>query len=280
MAKSFLGAQLEEIPHLLDKIGPSLQKLAQVNAQVLSRKMGVVGAGGSSGGGGGGPVLVTPSGQPIPPTGGGSLGRGGLTVGGISGIAGFLEAFRLQQEAKANQPTSSSGQGGGGGRETVRQPSKEERAVMLALGEGVDYVRKLAAACKWSNISWQIVIAAPKGERDALIAAYEAYVESTTKSSTSTKGSGNTVPPREVTTDNLGNYNTADANRGRTQITGPYGANPPDHSSLAALAKMSTTPTAGDKFVAEAVSGVTKAIDKLSAKLDTGGNLAFRTKGL
>mgnify|MGYP000293585148 CR=1 FL=1 len=270
MAKSFLGAQLEEIPHLLDKIGPSLQKLAQVNAQVLSRKMGVMGPNGG-GGGGGGTGLVGPSGQPLSPVGGG----GPLPSGSIA------EFLRRRNEGRS--PTTSTGEGGGDSGSRTIAASAEELAASKTLGESVEYVRKLMRAAAWAGLSQALVLRSPKPERDALIAAYE---ESGTRSSATTQGSGNTVGPREVTSDNLGNYNTADANRGNTVVVGPYGGSPADHSSLAPLAhgaqsaKVGATPTAGDKLVAETVGGVTRAIEKLTAKIDNQGNLAFRTKGL
>lgn len=283
MAKSFLAEQINEVRGGLQGLAKDLNHLGSVNAKVLSRTMGVMGAGGPSGGGGG-PVLVNPAGQPISPT-----GAAPTAAPGASSIAEFLRRLGERQ-------SMSTGQGGGGsGTRVAVPPTPDEKAAMDALKEPIEYIRNLAKAANWAGISFQVAIRAPKQERDALIAAWEADGQTGGKSS----GGGGHAPEKrdgwhqdENGTWRLDERNVVTITSGDPTSGGGGGGggDPLRHQNgsgaptyapnpFAASAKISSTPTEGDKMVVNAVGGVTKAIEKLASKLDS-GSLAFRTKGL
>lgn len=287
MAKSFLAAQIEEIRGGLRGMAKDLGRISEVNRQVLSRGVGVMAPGGGNGGGGG-PVLVDPSGNPIAP-----VGSSGPRVPGAGGIADFLRALEADKNGRLSRVE---GSGPGGGR--IGAPaSPQEKIIMDTLGEGIEYVRKLAKAAAWAKIPMNVILRSPKSERDALIAAWE---ESGTVGSDSAGGGdhGKISPRPGWHQDENGHWRmdeikvvtitSGDPTLGRggggggspLRHQGGGGAPQLNSNPFASAAKMSSAPTAGDKMVVGAVEGVTKAIDKLTAKLDTGGSLAFRTKGL
>lgn len=299
MAKSFLAAQIEEIRGGLRGLAGDLTTLGEVNSQVLSRSMGVQVANPGGGGGGGGLPPGTILDQSGSPVGGASL---ALPTSGGS-IRDFLERAAAAEAAR-NGSSASGGSGAGssesGGRTMpVAPPTESEKSVMKMLNEGVEYVRKLVSAAKWAGISMHTIFRSSKQERDALIAAYEAFLDSGTSSGKSTGGAQNNNPPWWEAPDKLGpewtrrfidsgggggglssgggGGGSGFTPGGNGGVTGgaPQFNNNPFQSQMAA-----PTPTAGDRFVADAVGGVTKAIDKLASKIDSNGGLSFRTKGL
>jgi len=204
------------------------------------------------------------------------LALGAGVGGGASSIAEFLQ----RRESGGGQTISSGGGAGGSGSRSIA-PSPADLAAAQTLGESVEYVRQLMKAAAWAGLSAALVLRSPKAERDALIAAYEASGAGGMGSS-SGGGSGNTVGPRQVRSDNLGNYNTADANRGNTVVVGPYGGTSMGSSAQSAKAAPDPTPAiaSGAQATVAALGKVVGELQRLNervAKTPTGIDVALRT---
>lgn len=262
MALSPLGAQLEEVAGLLPKVARGISEVNRATQAVLSTP--VV----QSGGGGGqqAPVLFGPSGAPIGP--------------------GSIEEFLRRRDAAASSPKAGSKQGGSGGSsgggiaEYVAPASGNEQVLMAALGEGLEYVRKLIKAAVWAGLPEQVVIRAPKDQRDALIAAYEQAMSELSPGSKITRGADiHGGKPLYYIRQSGGGVDTgAISARELERYGGAHGD--PTSSQFSSASAKTPPPTAGDKLVAEAVNKVAESVDKMSKKLDSNGGLGFRMKGI
>ena len=247
MAQSKLAAQLHEATQAARDLNSEAVKFGQLKANYASDM-----APGGGANGGGGTVLVTPSGQPISPVGG----------GGASNISEFLARLAGRNNSEGGTRSSSDGQGGGlgegGGRTISLNPANEsEKSIMKSLGESLEYVRKLIAAAKWAKIPEWTVLRAPKGERDALIAAYEAHKQ---ESASSSGGGGSSGGGSGVS------RTTAYQEQNGTAFTSVATNNQPNASTASAKATVAALGSVVNEL---------KTLNKAVARKDSG--MPFRT---
>lgn len=104
-----------------------------------------------------------------------------MAPGGGAQGAGSIAEFLSRGKGGGEGISSGAGGAGQGGSITrYEAPANEgEKGLMKLLGEPIAYIRKLIAAAKWARLPEYAVLRAPKGERDALIAAYEEATKGT-----------------------------------------------------------------------------------------------------
>lgn len=273
MALSRLAAELIEVKPLLRDVADGVGRINAATQQVLDNTS-VAPIGGVPSG----PTLFGPNGAPI----------GGPTrLGGAGSIDQFLQQL-------ANRPPDSGigsgpGSGGGGGRvaPSVRPANAEEQNLMRFLQEDVSYIRKLIAAAKWARLDVNMVIRAPKDQRDALIAAYEEAMGGTRAGSSSGGGlfsyddswrdpvirrSGDSPPL-------YAGYESAPS--GATMGSSTGGASAAAMKTIAdGIQQSQTEPTAGDQLVAESINQSTAAIKQLTAAVQISGTTVRAAGGI
>lgn len=243
MAQSKLAAQLHEATQAARDLNSEAAQFGQLKAHYASDM-----APGGGGNGGGGTTLVTPSGQPISPGGG----------GGAASISEFLNRLAGGNNS-GDRASLGGGSGGGGDRiEFVNPANESEKSIMKSLGESLEYVRKLIAAAKWAKLTEWTVLRAPKGERDALIAAWEEATKKE-KSSSSSSGGGSDGG-------SSGSRVTASQEHRNTAFTSGATNNQPNASTASAKATVAALGSVVNEL---------KTLNKAVARKDPG--MAFRT---
>ena len=270
--KSKLAAQLAEATEHARNLNAEASKFSGLKGAFA----GDLAIGIPSGGGGGAAGVPGAPGAPS----GGALSAGT--------VAEFLA--RLANKG----PTTGTGESAETGGRT-RAASPEESLQAEALGESVEYLRKLMAAAAWAGLSQAAALRAPKGERDALIAAWEAAGSQGGTGGGGGAGAasgGGPGAPVDRSHTNLGPLNGHEhTNLGplngheHTDLGALNGA---DHSSLAPLAKGSSAapdPTPAINSGAQATVGALGAVVQELKRLNTNverksTGVEYRTGGL
>lgn len=265
MARSKLAAQLAEAARQAKNLNTEAERF-----QGLKGAFSADLSAGIPGGEGGGAAGVP-----------GAPGVPGAQLGGSLQVASIGE-FLARLAGRSGGGIGTGASGGAGGRIRERAATPEESLQAKALGESVEYLRELMKAASWAGLPAAMVLRAPKEERDALIAAYEA-------SSASGIGSNSAGGEHRVGIDRLPPDIAGGAAGAARLAYGGFswerGAATAGATQASQAAKSAADPTAAIASGAQATVGALGAVVQELRRLNTnverkGTGVEYRTGGL